>query len=64
MPYSCRGGWVGPRQSNLASQGAAKLNVRDPDPYLKDVLTRLPAQKIADIAKLLPDRRATSAIVT
>ncbi|QOK94275.1 transposase domain-containing protein (plasmid) [Ralstonia pseudosolanacearum] len=38
--------------------------MRDPDPYLKDVLTRLPAQKIADIAKLLPDRRATSAIVT
>nr|WP_259422580.1 hypothetical protein [Ralstonia pseudosolanacearum] len=28
------------------------------------MLTRLPAQKIADIAKLLPDRRATSAIVT
>ncbi|CBJ41266.1 transposase (fragment) (plasmid) [Ralstonia solanacearum CMR15] len=64
MPCGCRGSSVNPRRRNLASHRAAKRNVRNPYPYLKDVLTRLPAQKTADIAELLPDRRAASAIVT
>lgn len=39
----------------------AKLNGHDPYEYLKDVLTRLPVQKIADIAELLPHRWPASA---
>jgi len=35
---------------------SAKLNGHDPYAYLKDVLTRLPTQKTADIAELLPHR--------
>jgi transposase len=40
----------------------AKLNGHDPYAYLKDVLTRLPTQKMADIAELLPHRWAPTHI--
>lgn len=40
---------------------SAKLNGHDPYAYLKDVLTRLPTHKAADIAELLPHRWTPSA---
>ena len=41
---------------------SAKLNGHDPYAYLKDVLTRLPTQKTADIAELLPHRWTASVL--
>ena len=35
---------------------SARLNGHDPYAYLKDVLTRLPAQRASEIAELLPHR--------
>ena len=40
---------------------SAKLNGHDPYAYLKDVLTRLPTHKAADIAELRPHRWTPSA---
>ena len=40
---------------------SAKLNGHDPYAYLKDVLTRLPTHKAADIGELLPHRWVPSA---
>ncbi|TDY16963.1 transposase IS66-like protein [Paraburkholderia sp. BL6665CI2N2] len=35
---------------------SAQLNGHEPHAYLKDVLTRLPADRASDIATLLPHR--------
>ena len=35
---------------------SARNNGHDPYAYLKDVLTRLPAQRASEIAELLPHR--------
>ena len=42
---------------------SAKMNGHDPYAYIKDVLTRLPTQKVSQIEELLPHRwqPATSA---
>ncbi|MDT4849970.1 IS66 family transposase ISPpu19 [compost metagenome] len=42
---------------------SAKLNGHDPYAYLKDVLTRLPTQKMRDIAELLPYRWGIPAVL-
>lgn len=41
---------------------SAKLNGHDPYAYLKDVLTRLPTQKMRDIGELLPHRWAPKVV--
>lgn len=39
---------------------SARLNGHDPYAYLKDVLTRLPAQRASEITELLPHRWASA----
>lgn len=59
-----RGNWLfagslraGQRSAAIMSLiQSAKLNGHEPYAYLKDVLTRLPTQKMKDIAELLPYR--------